>query len=166
MPDARLLTERGRGFPLKRRFVAALAVFALFSLQASEIAVVAPGSGFGQNLGKHMVRWLGQNNVAADLVDEKTVSTCLKGKRLALLVMPKDAQLAAQGFDTFTLEQLVDLPPYVGIGVGHRVNAFADGVYVEAAAAGHNHEVALCKKLRQQLQHILLVFRYAVVIVD
>ena len=95
MPDARLLTERGRGFPLKRRFVAALAVFALFSLQAAEIAVVAPGSGFGQNLGKHMVRWLGQNNVAADLVDEKNVSTSLKGKRLALLVMPKDAQLAA-----------------------------------------------------------------------
>ena len=95
MPDARLLTERGRGFPLKRRFVAALAVFSLFSLQAAEIAVVAPGSGFGQNLGKHMVRWLGQNNVAADLVDEKNVSTGLKGKRLALLVMPKDAQLAA-----------------------------------------------------------------------
>lgn len=62
---------------------------------ASDIAVVAPGSGFGLSLGRHIVRWLGLNGVAADFVDEKTISTGLKGRKLAYLVMPKATHLPA-----------------------------------------------------------------------
>lgn len=69
-------------------------LFAL-SAHAADIAVVSPGSGFGLSLGRHIVRWLGQNGVAADLVDDKVVSTGLRGKRLAYLVMPKEAHYAA-----------------------------------------------------------------------
>ena len=62
---------------------------------ASDIAVVAPGAGFGLSLGRHIVRWLGMNGVPADFVDEKTISTGLKDKKLAYLVMPKTAHLPA-----------------------------------------------------------------------
>ena len=57
--------------------------------------MVAPGSGFGLSLGRHIVRWLGQNGVTADFVDERLVSTGLRGKRLAYLVMPKESQIAS-----------------------------------------------------------------------
>ena len=77
------------------RIVATAVMLSAGGAFASEIAVVAPSSGFGQSLGKHIVRWLGQSGVAADFVDESTISTGLKGKRLAYLVMPKDAHLAA-----------------------------------------------------------------------
>lgn len=92
-------TKRRRILPfllLPRRIgVAVLACFAVWVAGASEIAVVAPGAGFGLSLGRHIVRWLGQNGVAAEFVDEKVVSTGLRGKRLAYLVMPKETQLAA-----------------------------------------------------------------------
>lgn len=78
-----------------RLLFAAIAFAAAFAASAADIAVVAPGAGFGQNLGKHMVRWLGQNGIPADFVDERTVSTGLAGKKLAFLVMPKAAQFAA-----------------------------------------------------------------------
>ena len=74
---------------------------------AADIAVVAPGTGFGLSLGRHIVRWLGMNGVEADFVDEKTISSGLKGKKLAYLVMPKESQLpslksfAAQGGKMF-----------------------------------------------------------------
>ena len=91
--------KRGRILPLwiqsSRIILASLAFFAVWTARASEIAVVAPGTGFGLSLGRHIVRWLGQSGIAADLVDEKMVSTSLRGKRLAYLVMPKEAQLAA-----------------------------------------------------------------------
>ena len=74
--------------------IAVLTLCALGSVEASEIAVVAPGTGFGLSLGRHIVRWLGQNGVAADFVDEQSVSTGLRGKRLAYLVMPKETQIA------------------------------------------------------------------------
>ena len=57
--------------------------------------MVAPGSGFGLSLGRHIVRWLGMNGVAADFVDEKVISSGLKGKKLAYLVMPKPGHLPA-----------------------------------------------------------------------
>ena len=72
-----------------------LAACAALIANAADIAVVAPASGFGQNLGRHLVRWLGMNGIAADFVDDRTVSTGLRGKRLAYLVMPKDAHFAA-----------------------------------------------------------------------
>ena len=62
---------------------------------AAEIAVVAPGSGFGLSLGRHIVRWLGMNGIKADFVDEKAISSGMKDKKLAYLVMPKDAHLPA-----------------------------------------------------------------------
>ena len=62
---------------------------------ASNIAVIAPHSGFGLSLGKHIVRWLGQTGLQAELIDERAVSTSLGGKKLAYVVMPKDAQFAA-----------------------------------------------------------------------
>ena len=62
---------------------------------AADIAVIAPGSGFGLSLGRHIVRWLGMNGIKADFVDEKAVSAGLKGKKLAYLVMPKEAQIPA-----------------------------------------------------------------------
>lgn len=62
---------------------------------AADIAVVAPGSGFGLSLGRHIVRWLGMNGVAAEFVDEKTISSGLRGKKLAYLVMPKTGHLSA-----------------------------------------------------------------------
>ena len=65
------------------------------SVFAADIAVVAPGSGFGLSLGRHIVRWLDINGVKADFIDEKTVSSGLKDKKLAYLVMPKDSQLPA-----------------------------------------------------------------------
>ena len=73
----------------------ATAALVAWTASSAEIAVVAPGTGFGLSLGRHIVRWLGQQGVAADFVDERNVSTALKGKRLAYLVMPKDAQFAA-----------------------------------------------------------------------
>ncbi len=75
--------------------IAAFAFAAVFAASAADIAVVAPASGFGQSLGKHMVRWLGQNGISADFVSEGNVSTGLAGKKLAFLVMPKTAQYAA-----------------------------------------------------------------------
>ena len=78
-----------------KRWMLATAALAAWTASAAEIAVVAPGTGFGLSLGRHIVRWLGQQGVAADFVDERNVSTALKGKRLAYLVMPKDAQFAA-----------------------------------------------------------------------
>ena len=75
--------------------MAVLSLCALCGAEASAIAVVAPGTGFGLSLGRHIVRWLGQNGIAADFVDEQTISTELRGKRLAYLVMPKENQIAA-----------------------------------------------------------------------
>ena len=72
-------------------FLFGAAVTAVVS--AADIAVVAPGSGFGLSLGRHIVRWLGMNGVPADFVDEKNISAGLAGKRLAYLVMPKDPHL-------------------------------------------------------------------------
>ena len=63
--------------------------------QASDIAVVAPKSGFGLSLGRHIVRWLGQHDIKADFVDENAVGAGLSGKRLAYLVMPKESHYAA-----------------------------------------------------------------------
>lgn len=82
---------------LSRRhiLIGVLAALSVASAGAADIAVIAPGSGFGQSLGRHIVRWLGQCDVQADFMDERTVSTGLKGKRLAYAVMPKDAQFAA-----------------------------------------------------------------------
>ncbi len=71
------------------------AALAAMSCAASEIAVVAPSSGFGLSLGRHIVRWLGQNDIKADFVDESEISSGLKGKRLAYLVMPKDSHASA-----------------------------------------------------------------------
>ena len=82
------------GITFRRLTVPYLACAALIA-NAADIAVVAPASGFGQNLGRHLVRWLGMNGIAADFVDDRTVSTGLRGKRLAYLVMPKDAHFAA-----------------------------------------------------------------------
>ena len=62
---------------------------------AADVAVVAPGSGFGLSLGRHIVRWLGMNGIDADFVDEKSISAGLKDKKLAYLVMPKAAHLSA-----------------------------------------------------------------------
>lgn len=62
---------------------------------AADIAVVAPGSGFGLSLGRHIVRWLGMNGVSADFVDEKVISSGLRDKKLAYLVMPKSEHLGA-----------------------------------------------------------------------
>ena len=62
---------------------------------AADIAVVAPNSGFVLSLGRHIVRWLGMNDIPADFVDEKAISTGLKGKKLAYLVMPKAGHLSA-----------------------------------------------------------------------
>jgi uncharacterized lipoprotein YddW (UPF0748 family) len=62
---------------------------------ASDIAVVAPATGFGLSLGRHMVRWLGMNGIKADFVDEKVISKGLNGKKLAYLVMPKETHLQA-----------------------------------------------------------------------
>ena len=77
------------------RLLAAFMISMAWATQAADIAVVAPGSGFGLNLGRHIVRWLGQQGIAADLMDERGISTALKGKKLAYLVMPKDAHCAA-----------------------------------------------------------------------
>ena len=77
------------------RFLFLQLALSLLPVHAADIAVVAPGAGFGQNLGKHMVRWLGQNGIQADFVDERNASTGLNKKKLALLVMPKDSQYAA-----------------------------------------------------------------------
>ena len=87
------------------RALAALALLALVAAgtaRASQIAVVAPASGFGQNLGRHLVRWLEQSGVPADLVDERVLAAGKSGsgamppgKRLAYLVMPKDAHATA-----------------------------------------------------------------------
>jgi len=74
-------------------FFAAILIASL--CQASDIAVVAPKSGFGLSLGRHIVRWLGQHDIQADLVDENDAGAGLSGKRLAYLVMPKDAHYAA-----------------------------------------------------------------------
>ena len=87
---------------------AAFAVCVALPACGSEIAVVAPATGFGQNLGRHRGRGLGQGGVSADLVDERTLiggggaaaakrapANGLAGKRLAYLVMPKDAHYAA-----------------------------------------------------------------------
>ena len=78
-----------------KRVLVLFAACAALAADAANIAVVAPGSGFGNNLGRHIVRWLGMNGVAADLVDENVISTGLRGKRLAYLVMPKDSHYAA-----------------------------------------------------------------------
>lgn len=81
---------------MKVRFLAAIsAVLAAMSCAASDIAVVAPSTGFGLSLGRHIVRWLGQNDISADVVDEGSISAGLKGKRLAYVIMPKDAHAAA-----------------------------------------------------------------------
>ena len=72
-----------------------VAAMAAFAAHGADIAVVAPGAGFGQSLGRHVVRWLGQCGIAADFVDEKSIATGLKAKKLAFVVMPKDAHLAA-----------------------------------------------------------------------
>ncbi len=74
-------------------FFAAILIASL--CQASDIAVVAPKSGFGLSLGRHIVRWLGQHDIQADLVDENAAGAGLSGKRLAYLIMPKDAHYAA-----------------------------------------------------------------------
>ena len=60
---------------------------------AADIAVVAPSTGFGLSLGRHMVRWLAMNSVKAEFVDENSISSALTGKKLAYLVMPKDKHL-------------------------------------------------------------------------
>ena len=80
---------------VKRLLIAAFALAAASVAHAADIAVVAPAAGFGQSLGKHMVRWLGQNGISADFVDEDKVSTGLAGKKLAFLVTPKSAHYAA-----------------------------------------------------------------------
>lgn len=78
---------------VKKTIVLLCAAFFAAVASAADIAVVAPGSGFGLSLGRHIVRWLGMNGVPADFVDEKNLSSGLAGKRLAYLVMPKDAHL-------------------------------------------------------------------------
>ena len=78
-----------------KRALTMIAAGAAMMAGAADIAVVAPASGFGNNLGRHIVRWLGMNGVSADIVDENTVSTGLRGKKLAYLVMPKEAHYAA-----------------------------------------------------------------------
>ncbi len=80
---------------LKRTILAAAAALASIPSIAADIAVVAPKSGFGLSLGRHIVRWLGQHDIQADLVDEAAVGRALPGKRLAFVVMPKDAHYAA-----------------------------------------------------------------------
>ena len=80
---------------MKRLTLLIFLCFSCCGVFAADIAVVAPSSGFGLSLGRHIVRWLGMNGVKADFVDEKTVSAGLKGKKLAYLVMPKEAQLPA-----------------------------------------------------------------------
>lgn len=77
--------------------IALLLLFCAFPsfARAADIAVVAPDSGFGLSLGRHIVRWLGMNGVQSDFVDEKAISHGLKGKKLAYLVMPKSGHLSA-----------------------------------------------------------------------
>ncbi len=77
-----------------KRFAILILLFAVScGTFAAEIAVVAPGSGFGLSLARHIVRWLGMNGIKADFVDEKGLSSGLAGKKLAYLVMPKDSHL-------------------------------------------------------------------------
>ena len=81
---------------MRRRLILLSLLCALSGIgNAADIAVVAPGSGFGLSLGRHIVRWLGMNGVPADFVDEKAISAGLKGKKLAYLVMPKAGHLPA-----------------------------------------------------------------------
>ena len=80
---------------MKKLIASLLLCLTLGEVQAADIAVVAPGSGFGLSLGRHMVRWLGMNGVKADFVDEKKISSGLGDKKLAYLVMPKTGHLPA-----------------------------------------------------------------------
>ena len=78
-----------------KRLLLILSLMSCGGASAADIAVVAPGTGFGLSLGRHIVRWLGMNGVSADFVDEKAISSGLEGKKLAYLVMPKAGHLPA-----------------------------------------------------------------------
>lgn len=80
---------------MKKTIMLLFVLAATGTLRSADIAVVSAGSGFGLSLGRHIVRWLDMNGVAADLVDEKRLSAGLAGKRLAYLVMPKDSHFNA-----------------------------------------------------------------------
>jgi len=64
---------------------------------AADVAVVVPADGYGKSLGRHIQRWLKENNVAADIVDGWNAAKGLLGKRFAYFVTPKAdaAQMAA-----------------------------------------------------------------------
>jgi uncharacterized lipoprotein YddW (UPF0748 family) len=78
-----------------KKWVLAIILAQVLIVSAADIAVVAPSSGFGLSLGRHIVRWLGMNEISAEFVDERMISSGLKDKKLAYLVMPKEAQLSA-----------------------------------------------------------------------
>ena len=115
---------------------------------AAEIAVVAPGSGFGLSLGRHIVRWLGMNGIKADFVDEKAISSGMKDKKLAYLVMPKDAHLpamtsfAARGGKMFAFySDSPKVASFFGVKMGSYKKANGSGqfskiVFVESAPRG------------------------------
>ena len=128
-------------------------LMAVSAVSAADIAVVAPGSGFGLSLGRHIVRWLGMHGIAADFVDEKTVSGGLKGKKLAYLVMPKAAHLpamssfAARGGKMFAFySDSPKVAAFFGVKMGVYKNAGGNGrfskiVFGDSAPRGVPREI-------------------------
>ncbi len=80
--------------------ICSLGIFA-----ASDIVVVRPVAAckasernYGAALAKHIVRWLGDNKINADLIDDTNLSSTLARRRLAFLVMssmPTKSQITA-----------------------------------------------------------------------
>lgn len=121
---------------MKKLIASLLVCLTLGEVQAADIAVVAPGSGFGLSLGRHIVRWLGMNGVKADFVDEKGISSGLNGKKLAYLVMPKAGHLAAissfskQGGKMFAFySDSPKVASFFGVRMGVYKKANGDGCF-------------------------------------
>lgn len=74
------------------RKIFSVAVFILFALSlssnssAADVAVISREAGYYSSLGKHIVRWLKQESVAADFAEKDALAKTLKTAKLAFLV--------------------------------------------------------------------------------
>ncbi len=140
-----------------------VAICSLDIFAASDIVVVRPVTAckasdrnYGASLSKHIVRWLGNNKINADLIDDTNLSSTLAGRRIAFLVMsstPTKSQISAisqfrarGGKLCVFYSQSPQLASLMGIKLGAYVRpgvsgAFAKMIFNKSAPVGAPLEI-------------------------
>ncbi len=127
-------------------FFAAVCSFSIFA--ASDIVVVRPVDAcaasersYAAALSKHIVRWLEENKINADLIDDTKLASTLAGRRLAFLVMstsPTKSQLyalsqfrARGGKLCVFYSQSTQLAAMMGVKLGTYLRPSAPGIFAK-----------------------------------